>query len=433
MVVAWEGHYRTRVRYFDTLSLSSVENNEFSEESSMWTDHRLLVQPTFAFSNAVSLHTGMEILPFNTLGSGPISMADPVTGEETAQAFAHAVGSAEGEVNFAFDYAFGEIDAGFGRFRFGRMPVEWGSGMVYNAGHDPLSEYGDSADRLQITAPVGPVYLIGAVETSAENFVNVDDDVMTWTGGIAYLGERYGLGSYNTYRVAKFDDDSKYTLFTGDLWARVQLGMTSIEWEFAFQTGGGNLSEDVNDVTITGIGTQLTALVGNDSVRAGASAGLASGDQDPYDSEFRTFSFDPDFNVALLMFEEPMPVLAHENPHSDNNGGREWGAVRLGEGVSNAMYVRPALQYTVKEGLDLELAWIGSRAAKLPESEMDDKGYGSEFDFTIDYRPFDHFQLTSTTGVFTPGKYISSYEHEELGGGFKDTVIGSRLVGTVQF
>lgn len=433
MEVTWEGHYRTRVRYFDTLSLATVENNEFSEESSMWTDHRLQLLPSFVFSDAVRIRTGLKVLPFNTFGAHPVSMADPVTGEETAQAYAYGIRSGEGETDIAIDYAYGEVDAGFGQFRFGRMPVEWGSGMVYNAGLDPLSEYGDNADRLQITAPVGPVYLIGAIETSAENFINADDDMLTYTGGVAYLGERYGLGSYNTYRVAKFGDDSKYTLFTGDLWARVQLGMTSLEWEFAFQTGGGNLSEDVNDVTITGIGTQLTALVGGDTLRVGASGGLATGDQDPYDNEYRTFSFDPDFNVALMMFEESMPVLAHENPHSQNNGGREWGAVRLGEGVSNALYVRPAIQYTVKEGLDLELAWIGARAAKLPESDMDDKGYGSEFDFTVDYRPFDHFQLSSTTGVFMPGKYISSYENEELGGGFDDAAIGSRLVGTIQF
>jgi hypothetical protein len=32
-----------------------------------------------------------------------------------------------------------------------------------------------------------------------------------------------------------------------------------------------------------------------------------------------------------------------------------------------------------------------------------------------------------------PGKYFSSFEHEELGGGFTETAIGSRLVGTVNF
>ena len=431
--VAWDGHYRTRVRYFNSLSLASIEDNERSEESSMWTDHRLLLQPSFVFSDAVRLNAGMQFLPFNTMGANPLRMADPVTGEPVDAAFAYGVGTADGETNLFLDYAYGEVDAGFGHIRFGRMPIEWGSGMVYNAGHDPLDEFGDSADRLQITAPVGPVYLIGAIETSAENFINAGDDMRTYTGGVAYLGERYGLGTYNTYRVRTFADDSTFTVFTGDLWARAELGMTTFEWEFAFQTGGGNLSEDINDVTVTGIGTHLSALMGNDTIRFGAAAGLASGDQDPYDNEYRAFAFDPDFNVALMMFEEPMPVLAHENPSIENNGGRETGAVRMGEGVSNALYLRPAIQYTVFEGLDVELAWIGARAAKLPDSEMDDKGFGSEFDLTIDYRPFEHIEVTSTTGIFLPGKYISSYDNEELGGDFGQTAVGSRLVGTIQF
>ena len=32
------------------------------------------------------------------------------------------------------------------------MPLHWGSGMVYNAGNNPLDEFGDSVDRIQFTA-----------------------------------------------------------------------------------------------------------------------------------------------------------------------------------------------------------------------------------------------------------------------------------------
>jgi hypothetical protein len=161
--------------------------------------------------------------------------------------------------------------------------------------------------------------------------------------------------------------------------------------------------------------------------------GVATGDEDIYDTEFHTFSFDPDFNVALMMFEEPMPVLAHENPNMENNGGREYGAVRLGEGVSNAFYIKPSIHYALLEELDIELGYIAAKAAKLPVSESEVRGYGSEVDLTLSYTPFEHVNFTSTTGVFFPGKRFSTYEHEEFGGGFSSAAIGSRLVGTVQF
>ena len=437
--VSWDGHYRSRIRYFDSLSLAKPADNANSEEESWTADHRLRLQPGFKLSDQVSLFTDLDILPFNNWGGNPVLLTDPATGEPVQSVYAHSVtaptaedGSA-GTQNIEVRRAYGQLDTDFARIRFGRMPVEWGSGMVYNAGNDPLSEYGDTADRVQVTAPVGPVYLIGAFETSAENFVNVNDDLKTITGGVAYLGERVGLGTYNTYRWQRVGDDSQYRLFTGDLWAKAELGNALVEWEFAFQLGGGDLSDSVNDVRISGMGTQLTALLGGEKTRFGLTSGLATGDSDPYDNEFRSFSFDPDFNVALMMFEEPMPVLMHENSHLVNNGGREYGAVRLGDGVSNALYIKPMIQYNFLEELEVELAWIAARAAKLPESEMDNKGYGSEVDLSIEYKPFEHFELQSTTGVFFPGKRLSTFEHEELGGGFSNTAIGTRLVGTVTF
>ena len=437
--VAWDGHYRTRIRYFDSLSLSTPTDNPNSEEESWTADHRLRIQPGFKISDQVSLFTDLDVLPFNDWGGNPVTMTDPATGENIPSVFAHSVTAPTGEdgaagtQNLEVRRAYAELDAGFARIRFGRMPVEWGSGMVYNAGNDPLSEYGDTADRVQVIAPAGPVYVIGAFETSAENFVNVNDDLKTVTGGVAYLGERVGLGTYNTYRWQRFGDDSNFSLFTGDLWAKAEMGNALIEWEFAFQLGGGDLSESVNDVRITGMGSQLTAMLGSDTFRFGFTSGMATGDADPYDNEYHSFSFDPDFNVALMMFEEPMPVLMHENSHLANNGGREMGAVRLGDGVSNALYLKPTVQYNLREDLQIELAWIAARAAKLSEAEMDNKGYGSEVDLTLEYTPFEHFELQSTTGMFFPGKRFSSFEHEELGGGFSSAAIGSRLVGTISF
>ena len=437
--VSWDGHYRSRIRFFDSLSLAATADNENAEGTAWSADHRLRIQPGFQLSNQVSLFVDMDVLPFNDWGGNPVTMTDAVTGESVPDVFAHSVTSPTAEDGSAGTQtlqvrrAFGVLDADFARIRFGRMPVEWGSGMVYNAGNGLLSEYGDSADRVQVTAPAGPVYLIGAFETSAENFVNVNDDLKTLTAGVAHLGERVGIGTYNTYRWQRFDQNSQYRLFTGDIWAKAEMGNALVEWEFAFQLGGGDLSDSVNDVRMTGMGSQLTLMLGNEKTRFGLSSGLATGDAEPYDNEFRTFSFDPDYNVALMMFEEAMPVLMHENSHLANNGGREYGAVRLGDGVSNALYIKPTIQYNLLDELEMELAWIAARAAKLPESEMDAKGYGSELDLSFSYEPFEHFHLQSTTGLFFPGKYISTFAHEELGGGFSKMAVGSRLVGAVQF
>ena len=438
--VSWDGHYRTRIRTFDSLSLATKADNENSEEGSWWADHRLRLAPGFHFSEHVSLFTEIDMLPFVNWGDAAAGLNDPITGEPRPAVFAHTVTApptadgADGLHNINIRRVFAEITTPIAKIRFGRMPVEWGSGMVYNAGNGPLDEYGDTSDRVQVTATIGKVHLIGAFETNAENYTNTGDDLKTVTAAVAFLGERAGLGTYNTYRWQKIDDTADFSIFTGDIWAEAQLGGTHLEWEFAFQLGGGQVDADgLNDSRVTGAGSHISALFGNDRIRGGMAMGFATGDSDPSDNEYSTFSFDPDFNLALMMFEEPMPVLMNENPHAENNGGREYGAIQMGDGISNALYLRPVIQATLTEGLDAELAWFAAQAAKVSDASSGKKGYGSELDITIDYRPFEHFELSSTTGFFFPGSYFQSFEHEEHGGGFERTAIGTRLVATVNF
>lgn len=437
--VSWDGHYRTRIRAFDSLSLSKETDNENSEEGSWWADHRLRLAPGFKFSENVSLFTEVDVLPFVNWGENAVGLNDPITGEAQPSVYSHSVTApqtadgGDGLQNINIRRVFADITTPFATIRFGRMPVEWGSGMIYNAGNGPLDEYGDTADRVQVTAPIGNIHLIGAFETNTENYVNTGDDLKTVTGAVAFLGERAGIGTYNTYRWQTFDDQSDFSIFTGDLWAEAHLGSAHLEWEFAFQLGGGDFSESVNDVSVSGAGSHISAMFGNDRIRGGLSMGFATGDADPYDNEYSTFSFDPDFNMALMMFEEPMPVLMHENPSAQNNGGREYGAVQLGDGISNALYLRPVMQATIVDGLDAEIAWFAAQAAKVSDASSGKKGYGSELDITLDYRPFDHFELSSTTGFFFPGKYFQAYEHEDLGGNFERTAFGTRIVGTVNF
>jgi hypothetical protein len=437
--IVWDGHYRTQIRYFNSLSLADIETNPNTEEVSWWADHRLRLQPGFLISKNVSIYTQLDFLPGVTWGSQPVvqtdlatSLADPTVTTYAVEPPRAEDGSA-GVQSLQVRRAWGQLDFEYGQVRFGRMPVEWGTGLVWNAGDDPLDEYGDTSDRVQAVIPVGPIHLIGAFETPAENYVNQPDDIKQLTAGVAFLGEKVGIGTYNTYRWQKFDDDSQYKMFTGDLWAQATLGIAQIEYEFAFMLGGGDLSESINDVRVTGLGSVLNATIETGGIAAGLGLGIASGDQDPYDDQFRSFAFDPDYNVALMMFEEPMPTLAHENPHPYNNGGREYGAMRIGDGVRNAMYMRPTVGYQVLDPLKLSVAFIAAQATKVEEIQREARGYGSEIDFEIEYTPFEHFKLESTTGIFFPGKYIKEYTNDTFGGGFESSAVGSRLVGSIEF
>ncbi len=435
--VVWDGHYRSQVRFFDSLSLS--EQNEASEGTSLWADHRLRLKPGFILSDKVRLYTELDLLPFVRWGDEAVvntnvttGLTDPAVTSSAVQSPSSEDGSA-GNQNLQVRRVWGQLDTKLAQFRLGRMPVEWGAGMIWNAGNDPLDEYGTTADRFQFVAPVGPVTLIGAYEVPYEGFINQDQDVQQLTAGVAYLGENVGIGSYNTYRWQKHEGDSRFSVFTGDVWAKAKLGQAELEWELGFQMGGGDLSESINDVRMTGLGSVINARLDGTKLRGGVGLGITTGDSNPYDNEYRSFSFHPDYNVALMMFEEPMPVLAHANPHTYNNGGREYGAVRLGDGISNAMFLRPSIGYKLRSDLVLDASFIAAQATKLQEELKDVRGYGSEIDLSLTYTPFEHFSLMSTTGYYIPGSYITEYSHDEFGGGFDQPVLGSRLLGTIEF
>jgi hypothetical protein len=432
----WDGHYRARGQYFNSLSLADSEGNNNSEGAAALIDHRLRLQPGWLMSDKVGLFAQLDLLPYTMWGHEAIQFSDPALGDDPliltgAVQPPTTEDGASTLQNIRVTRAFAEIHTGAGQLRFGRMPVEWGSGMLLNAGNAANQEFGDTVDRIQFTGRAGQVYLQGGLESNAEQFVNQGDDVWSVTGSLLYKTEQAGVGFYNIYRAYNYDDES-FGMYTLDIWGAAQSGPLSLETEFVAQIGRGDLGDGVNDAQINAFGAMIDAGYAFDRIRVGLGAGLATGDKDTTDDNFKTFTFDRDFNQTLFLFEEPMPTLT-PTVSNDNNAGRDYGAARTGYALSNAVYLRPRVGYTVSDELTVDVSYFFAQAAALPDDEADDKGYGSEIDAHVVYRPFEHFSFDGTIGVFLPGAYFSNYANEELGEGFDQPAIGAQLLGTVEF
>jgi hypothetical protein len=432
--VVWDGHYRARGQYFNSLSLSSTNTN--AEGAAALIDHRLRLQPGWLMSDRVGLFAQLDLLPYTLWGDEAIQFSDPALGDDPlvlTGAVRPPTTDEGGSTlqNIQVTRVFAEVHTGVGQLRFGRMPLEWGSGMLLNAGNANNQEFGDTADRIQFTGRAGQVYLQGGLESNAEQFVNEGDDVYSLTGSLLYSTEQAGVGVYNIFRRYNYDGD-KFGMYTLDFWGAAEAGPLNIETEFVAQIGRGDLGDGVNDASINAFGAMIDASYALDRIRVGLGAGLATGDKDTTDDNFKTFTFDRDFNQTLFLFEEPMPTLTPTVSNA-NNGGRDYDAVRTGYALSNALYLRPRIGYTFSDDLTVDLSYFAAQAAALPDDEADSKGYGSEVDARVVYRPFEHFVLDGTLGVFFPGSYYSSYTHEDLGGDFDRPAIGAQLLGTVEF
>lgn len=431
--LTWDGHYRARGLLYDSLSLS--ESNDQAEGTSNLVDHRLRLRPGWYMTDRVALFAQVDALDLEPWGGEPETWVDPVTGDETALAWSDTVVSptyddeALASNAIAVTRAWAEVYTDFGRLRFGRVPLHWGAGMLLNDGLAPNAEYGDTADRVQFTSRVGLLYLMAAWDVQYEGYLNAPDDMQTLNGAIAYLSETVNVGFYNRYR---YQPAESFNAYTGDLWFEALLGPARVQGEVAAVFGGGDLETGANDIRIGAVGALLQGDLDLDRFGGGLEGGLATGDGDPDDDTIRTFTFDRDHNVSLLMFEEPLPTLEATSAN-ETNAGRETDAVRTGEGIRNALYLRPHAFYRPIDPLTLDLAVFVAQAAKVEESEEDNKGYGLELDFSVHYTPYEHFIVQGMVGVLWPGRYYSDYEDDDLGSGFEDPALGGMLMGTVHF
>jgi len=430
----WGGHYTARMLTYDSLSLGS--ENDRAEGLSSMMDHRVQLRPTWAISPNIGLHAQLDLFYLQNWGASAATYTDPVTGSSTSLSTADGVYSAiDGEdatslrqtINPRAVWA--DIYAPLGRVRFGRMPVDWGAGLVLNAGDEFDSEYGDTSDRIEFTTKVGPVFLEGAYDLVHEGLLGESDDFHIANLALAWKTENIGIGYLNRYR---FQPSQNFSAYTGDIWAKADFGTIFGELEFAFELGGGDLNTGANDIDIAAWGGMLDLGVNLGSISAGMELGIASGDSDLADNKLTTFTFDRDHDVALLMFEEAMPVL-ESTVMNESTGGRTLDAARTGNAVSNAQYLRPWVTYGVRKDLSVTAHLVAARADTLDESESTGRGYGVEYGVTGEYTPYEKLTIAPTLALFTPGPFYTEYVDADLGEGFSGPVFGGRILATVSF
>lgn len=425
--LVWQGYYRGRALVYDSLSLS--ESNSNAEGTSNTIDHRLLLRPSWMISDHAAIHAQVDVFKLALWGEATDTWTDPVTGE--AISVAEADGVVTSGAGLQAVRGWGEAYTSWGRIALGRMPMQWGAGLLWNDGNAVDAEYGDTADRVQVSGRIGPVFVMAAYDVQYEGFVGGADDMQAASAAFGYRTETVGAGFLGNYRFRPEAPDN-YQAFTGDLWGFAELGSVRAEIEAVGVFGGGNLDTGANDITITAFGAMVKVDYKAEKLSFGGEVGLATGDDDPSDSTIKTFTFDRDHNVGLLMFEEPMPTL-ESAAQNDSNGGRTIEAALSGDGISNAIYFRPAVKYKLLTNVEAELAWVIAARADSAGTDEANEGYGNEFDLSVRWDPHPHVWFQGTAGFFLPGPLYTEHTDADLGSGFDAPAFAARLLGAVEF
>lgn len=350
-----------------------------------------------------------------------------------------------------------------GVLRLGRVASHWGAGILANGGDDNRpdwgeprfgrdNDFGDVVNRVMFaTTPLAMAtgadwanhlfVALGAdlVERDERTVRSEGDTSYQGIGAVRYARADHEIGLYVAYR--DFEDSYGDTL---DVWAydlfgkgtlrvgQVELsGLGELAWVLGETTlGRNNAFTDTLEVqqlgyVLRGGATYLPWRVGGD-----VELGYASGDSNPNDGFVRNFSFDPEYNPSLILFEElraAETVAAQASASDPSQVGYPPDAVRqlpTKGAVTNAIYVRPTVRYAWGE-LRSRLAATFARAEEavvdpynstlaggVPRNFQGGSGaardLGIELDVGVDYTyRFDRWAEVSAAlqgGRLWPGK-----------------------------
>jgi uncharacterized protein (TIGR04551 family) len=374
--------------------------------------------------------------------------------------------------------AWAEVGVPLGILKAGRMPNHWGMGMWANGGgKDPISgeynyngDYGDTVDRVSFSAQIPGTALHAMIASdwdstrliSSQTDVNKgheghafdlddNDDSNAWVGVISKLdtpqdwrdavdrGETIAnYGVYFEYKTQDWDYDlTGFTLggafdptkfvprglktYTPDLWGKLAIGSSTLEGELLGQFG---TLATLTDQGITGsssirkfggVGRYMWKGV-EGKLRMGVESGFATGDQ--WDN---TVQGQTNVAYANLLGDSAVCNARHTCDLTQFIFNRDYQVDlilwhQLYGAVTNAVYVKPYLQYDITKSIMFKVSNVTSFALKPVSTPGNGAIYGTEFDGDIGYNA-GHIFAGLSYGVLFPFSALAHPPDDILNGG----------------
>lgn len=290
---------------------------------------RLRVSPELAISS-VKFRGQFDVMTGTIFGdstSGVDAALEPRV-REAAPREGGSSGELVGIRPFDFRQLYVEWDTGYGILRAGQQASNWGLGLLANDGDRPqtwgYNRYGDLVERLVFaTKPLHTVTetfwkdlvtIVGADLVYRDHLADLWDGDLAWQGILAllYREEQNSAGMYVAYRNQTFDDGDTLEVVAIDLAGDWTFDLAE-SWDLqvagegvgVFGTTDAARSLTAAEHEIRQFGGALRATVDyEDQYFIGVELGAGTGDADTYDDQQLRFTFDPDNNVGLVMFEE---------------------------------------------------------------------------------------------------------------------------------
>jgi hypothetical protein len=270
--------------------------------------------------------------------------------------------------------------------RVGRQASHWGLGMLANAGETKpddrrfgFARYGDVVDRATLyfwplmlvhgaAQPKALLVTLGADRVVRDALADRERDDDAWQGlaTMAWHHDGWEAGAYYLYRRQWNALDDRTVVHAADVYGRYEatvgeFGLRAAA-ELALIAGSTAM---MRSPTVPGaadvfaLGAALEAQADWRALGAALEAGFASGDSNPFDDRFGTFSFHADHKVGLVMFDEFLGAVSAvqaanlADPTYASTPPRGFDQLPTDGAVTNAVYLFPRLSAQPFDFLDV--------------------------------------------------------------------------------
>jgi hypothetical protein len=433
--ITWGGGYRAEGVFIKNPELTDADSNK------SYILHHLMLAPKIVAADGLTIFSRIDVLNNAGFGIGldgtVFSVAGDVIGNGPGNSATAGGAAAAGDgIDSSNAWArtqratplhvtalYGSWVHEFGHLVVGRTPVQFGLGMVFNAGNGLFDHFISTKDLVGYKVVLGNLFLMPMLGKVNEGNLGEEDDINDLMVHAQYENPETDLvlGVFYQIRVgthagndtpttiedggASRVDGFRQTMIGGYTSQRVQNFRISVEGNMlSGETGMATAANQVIGLDAFGIAAEVAWTPADGKFTGLLKAGYATGDDPATANTYEGFIFNRNYDVGMLMFNHPLGegnVLRTGLLRGDGAASPVRNQIDT-EAVSNAFYLAPSVQYRSRDNL----TWGGTFVYGILNATEagGSSNLGFEIDLNVTYKPFERFTWVTEVGLLFPGE-----------------------------
>ena len=424
MSLDWTGGYRLEWTEIDKPSLGSPADRK------AYGLQFLYLSPKIIAADGINIHSRFDIVNYNNTSYANSQLGD-FWGFNSNQ---NAVTSKnQGPSALSVSQLYLSVNQEYGALMIGRMPMEFGLGIVFNAGKGAFDHWYNTRDLVAYKIIMGDWVMTPMIGRQRAKDLGQGNTITTMSFQMQYdnsenksligflIDQKKGVPTaldYSSSQIAAYCGSTNCGTIGSTNLAETTYGFVLGRGfdSFAFKLEADLLQGETGirkvatseDIHLSGYGlaAELSFPRPQSKWDWTVKLGMAQG-QDPNASVYSGFTFDRNYDVAMLLFNHRLGGknidFLQTNVNKDSTTLTTANSAD-DESISNVAYLAPSVKYRWGDKLDLKNTLVYAQLLNVQKNSVDaQKDLGLEWDIELVYKPSERLQWVNQIGVLVPG------------------------------